>query len=91
MDQVKFVKDYLTSFKKLKSKAIKKVDRIWYFLGIGSLFFYFYFGMVLDTHMKVGVIAPDFLEKMFLPPKLGKCAKTSQKIGFFEFIKEYGS
>ena len=32
-----------------------------------------------------------FFGKMFLPPKLGKCAKTWQKIGFFEFIKEYGS
>ena len=74
----------------MKSKAIKKVDGIWYF-GTGSLFFYFYFGMVLETHMKLGVIAPDFVEKMFLPSKLGKCAKTWQKIGFFEFIKECGS
>ena len=75
----------------MKSKAIKKLTGYGIFLELDHCFFCFYFGMVLETHMKVGVIAPDFLEKMFLPPKLGKCAKTWQKIGFFEFIKECGS
>ena len=32
---------------------------------------------MLDTHMKLGVTEPDFLEKFFSPPKLGKCAKSS--------------
>ena len=36
------------------------------------------FSMVLETHVR------DFLGKIFLPPKLGKCAKNRSKIGFFE-------
>ena len=35
-----------------------------------------YFGMVLETHMKLCVIELDFPVKFFLPPKLGKSAKN---------------
>ena len=32
--------------------------------------------MVLETHMKLCVTAPDFAGKIFLPKKLGKWAKN---------------
>ena len=38
--------------------------------------FFLSFGMVLETHMKLCVTVPDFLEKLFLPQKLGKWAKN---------------
>ena len=38
--------------------------------------FFLSFGMVLETHMNLCVTVPDFLEKLFLPQKLGKWAKN---------------
>ena len=35
--------------------------------------------MVLETHMKLYVTESDFLEKNFLPPKLGKWIKNGSK------------
>ena len=34
-----------------------------------------------ETHMKLCVTEPDFLEKNFLPQKLGKWAKNGPKTG----------
>ena len=45
--------------------------------------------MVLEPHMKLRVIEPDFLGKKFLPPKLGKWNKNGPKTGFFEFTEKF--
>ena len=34
-------------------------------------------------------VEPDFLEKKFLPPKLGKWNKNGPKTGFFEFTEKF--
>ena len=40
--------------------------------------------MVLETHMNLCVTEPDFPEKIFFAPKIGKNGpKTGQKQGFF--------
>ena len=76
----------------MKSKAIKKLTGYGIFLELDHCFFCFYFGMVLETHMKVGGRdSSGFFGKNVFATKIGKCAKTWQKIGFFEFIKECGS
>ena len=58
-------------------------------LGIVSLVFC-NFGMVLETHLKLCVTDPDFLEKLFLPKKLGKWTRNGPKARFFEFIAKFG-
>ena len=45
---------------------------------------------MLETYLKLCVTEPDFLGKIFLPPKLGKWTKNGPKTGFFEFIEECG-
>ena len=35
---------------------------------------------MLEPHMKLCVTEPDFLEKNFLPPKLGKWTKNGPKL-----------
>ena len=45
--------------------------------------------MMLETLMKLCVTEPDFLEKIFLPKKLGKWAKNGSKTGFFEYIEKF--
>ena len=42
--------------------------------------------MGLETHMKLCIAEPTFLEKKLLPQKLGKWAKKS----FFEIIEKFG-
>ena len=56
------------------------------FLESHDLFF-LNFVVVLETHMKLCVAEPDFQEKIFLPPKLGKWAKNGSKTGFFDLLK----
>ena len=46
--------------------------------------------MVLQTHMKMRVTEPDFLEKTFFASKIGKMDQNGPKIGFFEFIEKLG-
>ena len=46
--------------------------------------------MILETHIKLCVTAPDFLEKLFLPQKLGKWAKNGPKTGSYEYIEKFG-
>ena len=46
--------------------------------------------MTLESHMKLCMAEPDFLEKCFLPSKLGKWTKNTPKTGFFEFIERFG-
>ena len=46
--------------------------------------------MVLETHMKMCVTEPDFLETFLLPPKLGKWTMNGPKTGFFELIEKFG-
>ena len=46
--------------------------------------------MVLETHVKLSVTEPDFLEKIFVPKHLGKWTKNGPKTGFFEFIERFG-
>ena len=43
--------------------------------------------MVLETHMKSCVTEPDFLETIFLPPKLENWTKNGAKTGFFKLLK----
>ena len=45
--------------------------------------------MVLETHIKLCVTGPDFLEKKILPQKLGKWTKNGPKTGFFKFIEKF--
>ena len=45
--------------------------------------------MVLGTHLKLCVTGPDFPEKSFLLPKLGKWTKNGPKTGFLEFIEKF--
>ena len=45
--------------------------------------------MVLETHMKLCVKGPDFPEKVFLLPKLGKWTKNGPKTRFSEFIGNF--
>ena len=45
--------------------------------------------MVLETQMKLCVTEPDFLEKNFLPPKLGKWTKNGPKTEFLKFIEKF--
>ena len=49
--------------------------------------FFLNFGMVLETHMKLCVTEPDFPEKCFWPPKLGKWTKNGPKQGFLNLLK----
>ena len=43
--------------------------------------------MMLETHMKLCVTEPDFLENIFLPPKLGKLTKNGPKQGVLNLLK----
>ena len=43
---------------------------------------------MLESHMKLCVTGLDFLEKIFLPKKLGKWAKNGPRTGFFEYIEK---
>ena len=43
--------------------------------------------MVLESHMKLCVTEPDFLENFFLFPKLGKWAKAGPKTGILNLFK----
>ena len=43
--------------------------------------------MMLETHMKLCVTEPDFLENIFLPPKLGKLTKNGLKTGVLNLLK----
>ena len=43
--------------------------------------------MVLETHMKLCVTEPDFLEKGFCPKNWGNGLKVSQKQGFLNLLK----
>ena len=55
-----------------------------------ELYHYFFlnFCVVLETNMKLCVTEPDFLEKTFLPLKLGKWTKNGPKIVcFFDLLK----
>ena len=45
--------------------------------------------MVPENHMKLCVTELYFLEKKFLPKKLGKWTKNGSKAGFFEFIEKF--
>ena len=45
---------------------------------------------MLETYTKLGMTEHDFLEKLFLPPELGKWTKKGPKTGFFEFIEKFG-
>ena len=40
--------------------------------------------------MKLSVTKPEFPEKFFLPPKLGKWFVNGLKTGFLEFIEKFG-
>ena len=51
--------------------------------------FFFNFGMVIETHMKLFVTEPYFLEKNLLPQNLGKLTKNGSKTEFFEFIERF--
>ena len=42
--------------------------------------------MMLETHLKLSVTEPDSLEKIFLPPELGKLTKKGQKKGFLNLL-----
>ena len=44
---------------------------------------------MLETHTNLCVTEPDFLEKIFLPQKLGKWVKNGPKTGFLESIKKF--
>ena len=44
---------------------------------------------MLETHMNLCVTEPDFLEKKFLPQKLGKWVKNGPKTGFLESIEKF--
>ena len=58
------------------------------FLGIASLIFSkFWHGA--RNHMKLCVTESDFPEKIFVPQKLGKWAKSGPKTWFFEFIETF--
>ena len=56
------------------------------FLGIVSLVFSKFWDM-LETHMKLCMTEPYFLEKIFLPSKLEKWTKNGSKNGFLNFLK----
>ena len=43
-------------------------------------YFFLNLSIVLETHVKFCVTEPDFLEKLFLTPKLGKWTKNGPKI-----------
>ena len=43
--------------------------------------------MVLETHMKLCVTEPDFLENFFFAPKLEKGPKMGPKQGFFSLLE----
>ena len=45
--------------------------------------------MMLESHMKLCVTEPDFPEKNFLPPKIGKMDKNGPKTGFFEYTEKF--
>ena len=45
--------------------------------------------MVLETHMKLLVTEPYFLEKIFFPQNFGKLTKNGPKTGFFELIERF--
>ena len=44
---------------------------------------------MLETHMKLCVTEPDFLEKKYLSQKLGKWTKNGPKTGLFEYIETF--
>ena len=60
-----------------------------HFLGIVSLVFSKFIGMVLETLLKLWMIELDFPEKKFLPQKLEKWTKSDPKAWFFEFIEKF--
>ena len=43
---------------------------------------------MLETHMKLCVTEPDFLEKNFLSQKLGKWTKNGPKLFFLNILKK---
>ena len=53
------------------------------------IIFFLNFGMMLETHTKLCMTEPDFLEKKFLPPKLGEWTKMGQKQGFLNILKNF--
>ena len=44
---------------------------------------------MLETHMKLCVTQPDFPEKNFFAPKIGKWHKNGAKTGFLEYIEKF--
>ena len=46
--------------------------------------------MVLETHIKLCMTEPDFLEKFSLHQKVEKWTKNVLKTEFFEFIEKFG-
>ena len=52
--------------------------------------FFLNFGIVLETCIKFCMVEQNFLEKSFLPQKLGKWTKNGSKTEFFEFIEKFG-
>ena len=58
------------------------------FLGIAWLVFFFKFGMVLESHVKLCVTEPDFLGKCFFPSKIGKMdLKWANNRVFFNLLE----
>ena len=45
--------------------------------------------MVLETHMKLCVTEPDFLEKIFWPQNWENGPKMGQKMGFLNILKNF--
>ena len=73
---------------KIRSSVLPPFRLSGCFLGIVSLVFS-RFGMVLETQMKLYVTELDFLEKIFLTPKLRKWTKNGPETGFYEFIEKF--
>ena len=44
--------------------------------------------MVLETHMKLYMTEPDFLEKVFCPKIWENGPKIGQKLGFLDLLKD---
>ena len=45
--------------------------------------------MMLETHTKLCMTEPDFLEKKIFAPKIGRVDKNGSKTGFFEYIEKF--
>ena len=55
-----------------------------------KLYHYFFlnFGLVLETHIKLCMTEPDFLDNFFLTQNLENGPKMGQKQGFFNLLKD---